>query len=132
MTKGSTKGPTKRQGLDGRRYTLVDAATGDDLREAHDVEIEDVMRSANFSGVATIEIGDRRRSPAQLRAVTIRLVNAPADARLKRIKEDEAGKRKAEATLHGIADTTTTAMTKIEPVPTAPTLGPGEESTSTA
>lgn len=55
------------------RCMLVDAATGDDLREALASEVAHVMRSASFSGTAMLALGDGRGD----RAVTLRRVDTP-------------------------------------------------------
>ena len=52
-------------GVERRRYVLVDADTGENVREAEDFEVEHVRRTATFSGIAML--GPRRvtlRKPA--------------------------------------------------------------------
>ena len=41
-------------GVERPRYMIVDAVTGEDLREAHGPEVEHIRRNANFSGVARL------------------------------------------------------------------------------
>lgn len=42
-------------GITPPRYVLVDATTGEDLREIRDSEVEYIRRNASFSGVASID-----------------------------------------------------------------------------
>jgi len=44
------------------RIMLVDATTGEDIREALDSEIEHIRRNANFSGVAMLRLGEHTRT----------------------------------------------------------------------
>lgn len=44
----------QRLGVERPRYMLVDVATGKDMREAREAEVEHVRRTANFSGTALL------------------------------------------------------------------------------
>ena len=66
------------------RYMLVDAATGKDMREAHDFEIEHIQRNANKAGVASLLLGGGWKNPQRSYDVKLRLMNVHQPTREQR------------------------------------------------